>query len=524
MSVNGLSFIIFLFATLLVYYIVPKKIRWTVLFVASVGFYLTYSIKAAVYMLFTVIFTYVFSLILGKLASIQPIGETPELKKAFKKRLTFKKRVVLSIALILNFLTLAVLKYSGFFIANLNNILEKTGLTSITAPSFLLPLGISFYIFQTSGYLIDIYRGKYSPQKNIIKYATFVCYFPQIVQGPINRYNLMSDSLYNGNKFEVTNIQHGLLRMIFGILKKALVADSLALAVSEIYKNYTNYPGVMVFIGSALYCIQLYCDFSGGIDLLCGASQLFGIKMQSNFEQPYFATSLADFWRRWHISLGEWMKDYLFYPIALSKALSKFTKKMRKIVSVSFAKRLTPCIATFIVFVVVGIWQGPGWANIAYGLWNGFWMSLALIWVPVSNKIYSKIPIKQKGKIMTVIGILRTNFLVIIGRYFSNSASLGAAVGMLKQTFLFPQFDKFNLQIFENLGFTPAAAIKIVVALIAIFCISLAKEKKVDVVEWFCNRKWFVQFLVIFICLFIIVFTVYANKNYTPIAYVYENV
>lgn len=521
MSVNDLSFLLFVVAAVVLYYLIPRKYRWIVLLTASGIFYLLNGIIAGIYMGATVLLTYAAGLILDKIVGTKPTGETAEEKKLQKNRLKKKKYAVLAAALVLNFSTLAVLKYSGFFAQTVN---AAAGYDLLPIPSFLLPLGISFYIFQTSGYLMDIQRDKYPAERNLAKYALFVCYFPQLVQGPINRYDALQKPLYEGNPLDWTNIQGGILRMMLGILKKAMIADVLAPAVETIYAGYENYPGILSFAAAALYCLQLYCDFSGGVDLLCGVSRLFGVPMAENFEQPYFSTSLADFWRRWHISLGEWMKDYLFYPLAFSPALAKLTKKSKKILHSELVKRLTPCICTFVVFLAVGIWQGPGWANIAYGLWNGIWMSLGLLWVPFAAKRKDKLP--KNRVFLTVWGILRTNFLVIIGRYLSHAhgASLKNALGMLVHTVASPGFGALHWGMLTELGLEAGKILQVTLALAVLFCISLAKEKKVDLQAWFCSRRWYVQFLLLFAGLLLIVLGVYGNDAYTPIAYVYENI
>lgn len=524
MSVNGVPFLIFLLLAVLLYYLFPKNLRWIILLCASVVFYLSYGLSAGLYLAVTILLTYAFSLWLGRLSAIQPTGGTPQARKAQKKQLTHKKRLVLAAALSLNFLALGVLKYGAFFVSNFNRVIQTFGRAAIPLPAFLLPLGISFYIFQTSGYLIDLYRGKYQPQRNIIRYSLFVCYFPQMVQGPINRYDTLAPVLYEGNAFHWANIQHGLLRMMFGILKKSLIADALAPTVQECYTNFYAYPGFLAFLGAALYCIQLYCDFSGGIDLLCGASTLFGVPMQENFRQPYLSTSLADFWRRWHISLGEWMKDYLFYPLALSKAFGRLAKHARKLFPADVAKRISPCLATVVVFLCVGIWQGPGWANIAYGLWNGLWMSLGLLWAPVSSKLFHRFSWKWDGLFWIVWGVIRTDFLVIIGRYFSNSGSLMSALHMLKHTVTAPGFGNLNAQVFASVGLTWATVLPVCAALVVLLAVSLAKERGVQVSQWICQRKWYVQFLILFVGLLLTVLCVYGNSEYVPIAYVYENV
>lgn len=521
MSVHHVRFLLFVLVTVFAYYAIPRKHRWCVLLGASGVFYFSSGLRGALYLGATVAVTYFAALLLDYVGGLKPFGDTPEERKQRKAHLKRLKNGILALALILNFLTLGVLKYSAFFAANINGI---AGHSLLPIPSFLLPLGISFYIFQTAGYLIDIHRGKYHAQRNFLKYALFVCYFPQLVQGPINRYDSLADSLYGGSDFDWANIQRGMLRMMLGILKKAMIADALAPAVSAIYEGYESYPGAVSFLGAALYCLQLYCDFSGGVDLLLGASTLFGIRMAENFSQPYFAVSLADFWRRWHISLGEWMKDYLFYPLAFSPFFTKLTKKARGILPGELVKRITPCLCTFIVFLAVGIWQGPGWANIAYGLWNGFWMSLGLLWVPISAKWKDRLP-KNKG-FLVVWGILRTNFLVIVGRYFSNAAngSLGNALGMLRHTVVSPGFSAVTPSLFGELGLGVGVVIQVIIALGVLFCISFMKERGWDLFDRFCRLRTAVQFLLILAGLLVIVLGVYGNEAYTPIAYVYENV
>ena len=520
LNITGASFLAFLVAAVAVYYILPRRARWLALLAASAVFYLSYSATAAMYLAATVTATYLFSLPLGALASVKSVADTKEERARLKRRNLRARRAILAAALIINFSTLAVFKYSGFIASCVNNIIG----TGITPPSLLLPLGISFYIFQSSGYLIDVYRGKYPPQRNIAKYALFIAYFPQMVQGPINRYDAMSESLFGGNGFDADNIRHGIQRMIFGILKKALIADALAPAVAAVYSNYSAYPGVVVFLAAALYCVQLYCDFSGGIDLLCGASELFGVKMAENFRRPYLSTSLDEFWRRWHISLGEWMKDYLFYPLTLSKCFGRLAKRARRRLPSDIAKRITPCIATVAVFLAVGIWQGPGWANIAYGLWNGFWMSLGFMWIPMRSRLEQHVPLLKNRPLMAVIGVIRTDILIIFGRYFSNSPSLRGALEMLKRTFTAPGLRSVSVELFRGLGLTPRIALQVATACAVLLVISLAGERGHDPVKWLNTRRAPIQFAVLFVSLALVVFCVYGNGDYTPIAYVYENV
>ena len=278
MPITGLSFLLFALAAVVLYYLFPKRLRQYVLLAASILFYLTYGVRMAGYLAATILLTYLFGLWLDRLAAFRPAAETKEERKRQKRANDRKKRRVLALSLVLNFASLALLKYGGFLAAAVNSVLG----TELPLPHFLLPLGISFYIFQTSAYLIDISRGKHRAERSFLRYALFACYFPQLVQGPINRFADLQPQLTAGNDFSWDNIQHGFLRMLYGVLKKAMIADTLAPIVAKIYGDYAAYPGIICFLGAALYCIQLYCDFSGGIDLMMGISRLFGISMQEN--------------------------------------------------------------------------------------------------------------------------------------------------------------------------------------------------------------------------------------------------
>ena len=248
MSVNSAGFLLFLAAGVVLYYAVPKKVRYLVLLAASVCFYLFYSVKAAVYLLVTVVLTYVCGLGLGALRGkeekeaylIVDKEERRALKRSFRRR----RRLLLGLVLALNFATLALFKYLGSWIIGVNRIFG----TSFRPLKLLLPLGISFYIFQTAGYLIDVYRGRQKCEKNFLKYTLFAIYFPQMIQGPINRFGSLADDLFGGSSFNADNIRFGIQLMLWGMLKKAFIADTLSVAVGEIYTNFTEYPGASVVL------------------------------------------------------------------------------------------------------------------------------------------------------------------------------------------------------------------------------------------------------------------------------------
>ena len=207
------------------------------------------------------------------------------------------------------------------------------------ALNLVLPLGISFYTFQSMGYLIDVSNGKYPAEKNPFRFALFVSFFPQLIQGPIARYDQLGAQLAAEHRFDMTNIHRGLLLMLWGFFKKKVIADRALILVNEVFGNQAQYGGAVIVVGVLFYSLQQYCDFSGGIDLVAGIAELFGIRLAPNFKRPYFSVSLGDFWRRWHISLGAWMRDYVFYPFALTRPMAKLSKAAKTRFGADFSVR-----------------------------------------------------------------------------------------------------------------------------------------------------------------------------------------
>ncbi len=506
MSINSAAFLLFLTVSVIVYYAVPKKARWLILLAASAFFYLSYSPRAALCLLFTAASVYLGALAQGALRKRErERSETPADKKRWQRR----RRALLLLVLLLNFSMLAVFKYLSGWIARISEPLLPRPLI------LLMPLGISFYIFQALGYLIDCYRGRVAPERNFFKFLLFVSYFPQLVQGPINRFEKLHGQLIQGNDFNADNIRNGVWLMLWGMLKKILIADTLVTPVTDVFDNFNECGGAVILLAVVMYCIQLYCDFSGGVDLVRGASGLFGVEMEVNFCRPYFARSIDEFWRRWHMSLGEWMKNYLFYPLALSKPLNRVAKRLRRGGGRS-GRLFVPCVSTFIVFVVIGIWQGPGLANIAYGLWNGALMSGAMIMEPAFAKFREKIGRADGSFAMRVFRTLRTFMLVVIGRYFSRASSLSQSFGMMRRTL-------FSFTAGAH-PFVLGAGSWAVVAVSAgvLFTVSLMQERGVKMRERISRAHPAFQALLLILAM-ALVFG-YFTAGFSTAAYVYENI
>lgn len=451
MSFLSMKFLLFLAAAVAGYYVIPKQLQWVWLLLFSYIFYLASGPAAVVFILTTTATTFLGGLWLERTdralaralecvpdrtpdrsrrpySSKQPLS--PEEKKALKGRYKQHKKWIVALVLFVNFGILAALKYRNFAADNMNLLFG----THFSSAKLLLPLGISFYTFQSMGYLIDVYRGKYAPDRNPFRFALFVSFFPQILQGPIGRYDRLASQLCGRRNFSLTRIERGLQLMLWGYFKKIVIADRAAVVVSEVFGNYQSYHGILVIAGVLCYSLQLYGDFSGGMDVIMGAAECFGISLDANFKRPYFAQSISDFWHRWHITLGTWMKDYVFYPFSLSKGMNKFGKYCKKHLGKHVSRVLPVCIANLLVFFLVGVWHGPAWKFIVYGLYNGIIIAASNLFAPFYGEMARKLHIPLESKPWMAVRILRTFLLVNISWYFDMAESLGAALTMMKNT------------------------------------------------------------------------------------------
>ena len=453
------QFIVFLIVSVTVYYMIPGRFQWIVLLISSGWYYLVGGgPRAAVFVAVTVVTTWGGACLMDripqreekKLRSGEDAGETGKLsreqKKALKAVVQRKKRRIMVCVLLLNFGILGVVKYGGFVTSNLNSMFDHFRLgMRIPGADFLLPLGISFYTFQSMGYLIDVYRGKYSAERNVLKLALFTSYFPSILQGPINRHDELAGQLYAPHKFSGRRFREGILRMLWGFFKKMIIAERAAIIVNEVFGGFEQhrYAGFTIFVAALLYGVQLYADFAGGMDIVFGASELFGIRLRENFRQPYMARSISEFWQRWHISLGGWMRDYVFYPIALSKPFAKMQKNLKKKVNPYFGKVFPSFLASFLVFILVGIWHGANWKYVIYGIYHATFVSTETLFEQAYAAMRRLCRIRENASGWKLFQMVRTLFIVSIGRYCDVAPDAGTVFRLLRAT-----FSKFNPWIF----------------------------------------------------------------------------
>ncbi len=432
-------------------------------------------------------------------------------KNEREARLKARKVAVAFLAIFANFAMLYVLKYWDATARLLDRLLPWA-----SPPVFdlLIPLGVSFYIFQSVGYVVDVYRGKYEPERNVGKFALFVSFFPQIVQGPIGRFDHLARQLTGGRALDYSNIKFGIQLAMWGYFKKLVISGRAGAVVNTVFADSGAYSGSVIAFSVLFYCIQLYCDFSGGIDISRGVAKMFGIEMAENFRRPIFADSLTDFWRRWHISLGAWMRDYLFYPLSLSKPFRRLGKFARAHIGGTVGKILPTSLATFVVYFVIGIWHGANFRYIAFGFWNGAIITSSLLLAGFYAGARRRLGIADASRGLHVFRVLRTAGLVFIGRYITRAPRLKVAVAMLFSTFSHFQIaDLFNGTLL-TLGLTPSGLATVTIAMLVVLAVEWFQERGGQVRSSLERQNFFVQWLAILVPLFVIVFFGVVNKDY----------
>lgn len=483
MSFISVGFFMFIIGTAIIYYILPKRIRWCILLLMSLSFYAISSIKGLMFVAFTVITSYIAALFMYKCD-----------EKRIRKRW-------LIVCLICNFGILVFLKYCNFAITNFSLLMSVFNI-DIPAKhvSLLMPMGISFYTFQTMSYVIDVYEKKYEPEKNIFKFTLFVSFLPQMLQGPIGRFDRLAPQLFNGNDFELKNVEYGLQRIAWGLAKKLILADRSYVIANSIFSNLNVFSGVHIIVGLLTFSIYEYCDFSGGIDVVIGAAEIFGIKMDENFRQPYFSKSIGEFWRRWHITLGTWMKDYVFYPFSISKHMLKFGKKARKVFGRKIGRVLPICVANILIFFIVGVWHGAEWKYIIYGFYNGIIIALSNLLKPYYEIWAAKCHINTQSKGWKVVQIIRTFILVNIGWLFDACATAELSFKALARTFYEFNFGVLSDGSLLKMGLNMRDWYVLIVAVIILFITSVMKEKGINLRDFVAEKPLVVRWL-IYLCL-----------------------
>ncbi len=399
MLFTSYGFLAFLCVLFLAYYLLPKRWQWGILLVASYFFYLFAGWECLVFILITTLSAYLTARWMARRAEREDEylaahrdGMDKETRKAYRAREKKKRFRILLLGLFLNFGILAVLKYTGFAVYNFNGILRSFGAEGFAIPDLLLPMGISFYIFQTMGYLIDVYRGKTQVERNPFRLALFVSFFPQLVQGPISRHSDLASQLYAPHSFDRRGFTYGLQRILWGYFKKLVIADRVLIAMRTLLDSPEEYRGAYVFYLIVIYSVQIYADFTGGIDITIGIAEALGVRLAENFERPFSSKSTKEYWRRWHITMGSWFSDYVFYPLSVCRPMMKLSRWSRKALGAKVGKRVPVYLATIVTWYLTGLWHGAGWNFIVWGLLNCLVILVSQELEPLYARFHKRFP------------------------------------------------------------------------------------------------------------------------------------
>ena len=504
MSITSFAFLGFLLAALIVYYLLPGKFKWLALLTAGLVYYWFAAGRAMLWLFYTAFTVYGGARALEFLAARKKAAAFEKNAQALR-RLDRCRKAVCALVCAANFAVLYALKYWNFTAEMLQPLAGRLfhG-AQIPLSALLLPMGISFFMFQSVGYVVDVYRGKYPAERSFLKLLLFVSFFPQMIQGPISRYDDLAPRLFASRKLNYTDLKYGIQLAMWGYFKKLVIADRAAVLVNAVMGDPRAYPGVIQAVAIAFYCIQLYGDFSGGIDVVRGVAKMFGIDLAENFRQPIFARSLTDFWRRWHITLGAWMRDYLFYPLSLSKPFGRLGKFARRHFKGKFGRIFATSLATFVVYFVIGVWHGANWRYIAFGFWNGGLITLSLLLADPFTKLKKRLHINEQAHWYVLFQILRTNLIVFFGRYITRAPRLLTAGGMVKDLFFRPGISALWNGTLLTLGLSTFDFSAVLLGTAAVLGAEFAKERGVHLRQALEKRSFFVQWAAIWIPLLVL--------------------
>ena len=568
MSILSLNFVGFALAVVIVYYIIPLKFRWLVLLAASCVFYALAGWQGCIWLLAVAIITFLSSLLQEKLlkrekevsdieyaiskaeedkaaaearaAAMAADAENAEASGAVaaesvdmaeadaseaaeetvipslpagwassSRKIKRYRKLLLAVSIIILLGAMAYSKYFNFIVSLFR---EGDGL------AILMPLGLSYFTFQTVGYMIDVYRGKFPAARNPLKYLLFVSFFPQMTQGPISPYNQLMPQLEEGHRFNPDNFVMGVQLALWGIFKKIVIADRLSTVTNSIS---TDQRGWMIFLTVVIYAIRLYTDFSGGMDVIRGVARMLGIDMVENFRRPFFSLSVAEYWRRWHISLGNWFRNYLYYPLSTSEFGLKLSKIGRTIFGKKAGRGLPATVANIIIFFLIGIWHTASANAVLFGLYFGLMLGIEVLLDPAFRKWKKKWKINDKSTWWKAYNMIRTWILILIPQYFAFIATPQESFSLMRGTFMNWSFQDMGVQftdIMTALQWYIVAAACVILLIVDIIC-----EKKPDLNEKIAKGHIYIRWpIIILLILIIVIFGCYGT-GYDATAFLYTN-
>jgi len=519
--------VVFLPVCVVLYTVVPKKAKKYFLLISSLTFFWLISGKLIAYLLLTILSIHYFGIWLDRIHmkrdNVLKTAEK-ENKKAIKIEFLRYSRLVLLFAATLQIGILLVLKYSPFFVQNINSLFSCLHIhMHFAIPKYIMPIGISFFTLQAVSYLFDVYRGTIKADENVFRLGLFMSFFPQIVEGPICRYGQTAEQLWNVKQINYNDLTLGIQRILYGFMKKLVIADRLNPLIIKVFTKYDKYDGGVIALGAICYTIQLYMDFSGTMDAVMGVGQIFGIKMPENFQRPFFSKTISEFWKRWHISLGAWFKDYIFYPVTMSKPMKNLTSSARKKIGNHFGPLIAGSIALFCVWFCNGLWHGSAWSYIFFGMYHFVLILIGNIIAPAVNATNKKLHLNPKWSGYQFLQIIRTTILVIIGELFFRAEGLRAGMAMFKKIITDFSLSSINDKTITKLGIDGMDFLIVGITLIIVLVISILNEKGIIVRESLKKRNIVIRWALLYALIFYIVIFGAYGPEYVPVDPIYAN-
>lgn len=493
MLFNSVDFFVFFPFVTFFYFIIPKRFRWIWLLISSYLFYMNYSIKYTVFIIISTLITYISGLLIEKADEIKDKNKSLSLKKLW---------VLLSFAS--NLGILFSFKYISFFNNILKDLFSKFNL-SYNAPKFnlIVPLGISFYTLQALSYTVDVYRKDVKAQKNPFRYALFVSFFPQVVSGPIGKAKHLLNQFNEEYSFDYERVKNGFLLMLWGYFQKVFVADRLAVLVNTVYNEPSKYRGFEIILANIFFAFQIYCDFCGYSDIARGAAEIMGIRLYNNFKRPYFSKSIREFWRRWHISLSTWFRDYLYIPLG-----GKRCSKLRNYMNI------------MIVFLASGLWHGAAINFIIWGGLHGFYLVFSDILNPYKNIIIKRFKIKTNVFSYKLFQVIITFILVDFAWIFFRADSFKSAKLIIKNMIAFNPWIFVNGDLYK-LGLDYKDFSMAIIGIAVVLIINLMQRNislRIELKKQNLLFRWAVYFIAIIV---ILLFGIY-GPEYNAKQFIYS--
>ncbi len=480
MLFNSLSFLIFFPLVVCVCFLLPKKARYIWLLIASYYFYMCWNAKYALLLLASTVITYLSGLYMDSFKD----------KKKGNPAVIKRKKICVAVSFALDLSILFFFKYFDFAVDSLSKVLALVHI-QLNQPSFdvLLPVGISFYTFQALSYTMDVYRGEIYAERNFLRYALFVSFFPQLVAGPIERSKNLLRQLSEDSHFDYDNVRTGLLWMLWGFFLKVVISDRCAVLVNTVYGNCAAYQGFQLIAANVCFALQIYCDFMGYSTIAKGAAKVLGYDIMDNFRQPYFAATVKDFWRRWHISLSTWFRDYLYFPLGGSRRGTGRTY-----------------FNIMVVFLVSGLWHGASWTFVVWGGVHGLLQVIEGILTPPFEKLCDRMHVRRDVFSWRALGTVKTFILVDAAWVFFRAGTIPAAFQILKNSLKLSNVGLILNDGLLKLGLNSRNMSILVFALMLLLSVSVIQEKGTDIVVWITRQNavfryaayWTVLILILF--------------------------